>query len=325
MDRKQFDKLIDYAKLKGSTSVINEAKYQLFYDENEPFVDVQTIDEKLVRKSNSENKSVEIEGAKPLLMITESQNDICFGRLLAEMRRPPIKNKVNRMWYRINVCDSRITDDMVSKWIQLGTDSKIIPDSFEITYIKRENPKKEYYALTVINNVRKMSPPIFYLGAAFLRCLREKPNVVVGGLHLMEEVGIDPYIAFAFLHKYCVTGSGHMPLSIEASYGHEVCNNSIEELKIDAGLIIGLRRLIFSHKDESTMTNSHRFNCASTITSLRPHEIARINVNIYETMEPEFMKIMESEPGSKDEDAAIKRFANKKGNPNARQNYCART
>ena len=325
MDRKQFDKIIDYAKLKSNTSVINEAKYQLFYDENKPFVDIQVIDEKLVRKANSKDKSVEIEGAKPLLMLTESQNDICFGRLLGEMRQPPTKNKVNRMWYRVNVCDRRITDDMVSKWIQLGTDSKIIPDPFEITYIKRENPKKERYALTVINEVRKMSPPIFYLGAAFLRCLREKPNAVVGGVHLMEEVGIDPYIAFVFLHKYCVTGSGHMPLNIEVSYGHEVCNNSIEELKIDAGLIIGLRRLIFSHKNESTMTNSRSFNCANTIIKLRPPKIARVDVNIYETMEPEFMKIMECEPGSKAEDAAIKRFVDKKGNPNAEQNYCART
>lgn len=331
MDRKQFDKLIDYAKLKSSTSVINEAKYQLFRDENDPFVDVETIDEKLVRKSNSEGESVNIKGAKPLLMFTDARNDICFGRLLNEMSpgSASSKNKINRMWYRVNVFDTSITEDMVLKWVQIGMDSKMIPDSFEILQIKREKPgeeSKEHYVLTVTNNIQELSAPIFYLGASFLRCLREKPNVVVAGIHLMGDLGLDPYVSFVFLHKYCITGSGHMPVNVETSYGEKVEKGTIKNIKVDAGLIIGLRRLIFSYKnDEDKMGKADTFNCVSTIVGLRPPKIARMNVNIYETMEPEFMNILECEPGSKAEDKAIKSFVDKKGNSNARQNYCART
>lgn len=317
MDRKQFNQIVDYTKLIGGDSVINEVWYQLFRDNNDPFIDIQTVEEKIAREDLPAEEIVEA-GDKQIIMITDAKHDICFGRLLGEMSKKRSENhQINRMWYRINVVDHRITDKMVTRWIHLSKKHKFVPDSFEMIHVKREvSSTIKNYVLVVVNNVQDIPPPVFYLGASFLRCLREKPGAVVAGLHLMEEIGLNPYVAFVFLHRYCIQSLGHMPMNIEASYGQQVNQDTIDGITVPLGYILGLRRFIHSYEHSTKMTKETSFQCSDTISSLRPKELHGAYGNIYDTMEPKFTKILECAPGSKAENESMKDYVKVKGTSN---------
>ncbi len=318
LTKEELEKIIQYKKLQTVGHITDEVYYQLFEDHNKPPIDTNDIISNLIGETHKDvvdkNTKVKI-GSKEITTVTNGNRQICFGDFLKEIQNSKVKP--NRMWYRIDIPGGYgLTDKLVSRWIKLGKIHKFVPDSFEVVKIKREYPDKtDDFIAVIINNLLELDANKFYLGVAFLRYIRESPSSVIGGIHLMDDIGLDPYVAFVFNNAFTVHGEGHSPINVSKMYGREPSLNKT----VNLSWIIGLRRFIFeAPNDKNTFTDIGSFSCSNHIFKCSPKILSTITnrdvkeVSVYDTITSEFIKILECEPGSKEEDKAIKAFINKK-------------
>jgi hypothetical protein len=115
--------------------------------------------------------------------------------------------------------------------------------------------------------------------------MREMPGFVKSVLHLVKDVGINFYLAYAFATKTAITGSGHHILSDIRAYGsiykniYTECDGKItineeavikylSEVTISLRHAIGIQRFVSHPGKYDPRRQFGRFNCSRTIEGI---------------------------------------------------------
>lgn len=186
----------------------------------------------------------------------------CFGSMLSHMResgRYNVKYDVIR--------DPNATHDgfipilepiEVKKWFQITRKYRLLPKS--IRFFSKNT--SQY----IILNMKEWPISLSYMFLVIFRYVREDPGLVRAFVHLVDEVGIDPYAAFVAVHKCCTGTVGHSVLRQVRDY----MGTTMDKAKFDLAIARRVRKFVNDpwRYDDRDITKQHPYNLQNTIDSV---------------------------------------------------------
>lgn len=138
----------------------------------------------------------------------ENDNKSCFADFKNMM--PTFgnthKKSANRILY---ICDKKfgnvksylhLTDEEIERWVEMCKPNRLMPKNIGKHFLETMN---------YIVNLERVSYPRLYMYLTAARYIQEMPAFVRAMVHLVDEVGLDFFIAFGIASGYTATNSGH--------------------------------------------------------------------------------------------------------------------
>ena len=227
-----------------------------------------------------DNSDINTVSADTKRVFKGGRNDICLYSLLSDIRR----SKSNRMFFKLTTTIPTdayksdppiLTKEECESWITLAKKYKLLPPYIN-EEVLRETEKGAVKGTFIIDLNKTMSPALLYIYLSTIRNMREDPGLPKAVLYLVNELGMNFYLAYTFASLVVISGTGHHIVNLSRSYGLSNGTASMpiieEKVSIPMKTVIGIQRMLNnpSKYDERALTDKKDcgFNCDSTINSI---------------------------------------------------------
>ncbi len=181
--------------------------------------------------------------------VSIKNNAVCFARIRSDFKshnaassNPYYGDGINRtelpipnrVYYKI-IEDSGSRPELSQlekyKWIKICKENKLLPSYMPLSTAKTGE---------VVLNLEKLTPSLLYLYLSTARNIGENPGFIKGMVYLVTKLKMNFYIAFVFLSKVFISGSGHH--IIPAGFNRRTKPEEMDGIKVS--LMIGLSRFV---------------------------------------------------------------------------------
>ena len=165
-------------------------------------------------------------------MVVTYTNQACFGSTLSFMYS---EKKFNiKYTLAVDPKASKGSDRIpllepieIKKWFQITRKCKFIPKSVRFFSKQKDNQ-------FIILNLKEQPVSTFYMYLVMFRYVREDPGLVRAFVHLVDEVGVDPYVAMAAVHRFCTNTLGHSAIDHVRTYAESMSGiNENNKFRLD--------------------------------------------------------------------------------------------
>jgi len=112
----------------------------------------------------------------------------------------------------------------VKKWFQITRKAHLLPKS--VRFFSKNS--SQYIVL----NMKEWPLSLSYMFLVVFRYLREDTGLIRAFVHLVDEVGVDPYAAFVAVHRWCTNMTGHSALPKVRNYLEGASGNASFDLAL---------------------------------------------------------------------------------------------
>ena len=217
-------------------------------------------------------------------------SNVCFSGLFGQI----ITKEANRMYYKLQtVLPDRedyppiLTSEERSQWLALAKEHKLLPAYINENTIKDEKTPSGLAEGTFIIDLEDLAPSLLYIYLSTIRNIREDPGLPKAVIHLVNELGMNFYLAYVFASTIVLSNCGHHIIRLQrqygafeqkysAGYGCYVCtpptSDQLEEkISIPINMAIGIQRIVNDPKkydERVAMTCGGYFTCSSVIEKI---------------------------------------------------------
>ena len=126
-----------------------------------------------------------------------------------------------------------------------------------------------------IIDLKSLTPSLLYVYLSTIRNIREDPGLPKSVIYLVDELGMNFYLAYTFASGVVISTTGHHIMG-GRRYGMANSSKSMtsdeikEKIKIPLQSAIGLQRLVNDpqkYDDRDILKVGYNFNCCSSITA----------------------------------------------------------
>lgn len=215
-------------------------------------------------------------------------SNVCFSGLLRQI----INKKANRMYYTIETVlpspnkknyPPILTPEERVKWLVLAKEHKLLPEYINENSFITNKPPSEIAKATFILDLKDLTASMLYVYLSTIRNIREDPGLPKAVLYLVEEFGMNFYLAYVFASSIVLSSTGHHILNTQRAYGafKQVYDNRTgyaytpitspqinKTIETSVSTAIGIQRLVNDPNkyDKSNITKKDSyFSCNSTI------------------------------------------------------------
>lgn len=261
------------------------------------YIDVNILSPEYAHLDNSVNYGLFKDDGDPAIVpekgIAEvfkaaTYRNVCFSGLLKQI----IEKKANRIYYTIKTVlpssDQKnyppiLTPEERTEWLVLAKEHKLLPEYInEDSFVGGKLPG-EIAKATFILDLKDLTASMLYIYLSTIRNIREDPGLPKAVLYLVNELGMNFYLAYVFASSIVINSVGHHILSTQRAYGafKQVYNNRTgytytpitspqmnKMIETSIGTAIGIQRMVNdpSKYDKSNITKeSTYFSCNTTI------------------------------------------------------------
>ena len=228
-----------------------------------------------------DNSDINTVSADTKRVFKGGRNDICFYGLLGDIRK---SKGNNRMFFKLTTTSPTdsynsnppiLTKEECELWVALAKKYKLLPPYIN-EEVLRETEKGAVKGTFIIDLNKTISPALLYIYLSTIRNMREDPGLPKAVLYLVNELGMNFYLAYTFASLVVVSGTGHHIVNLSRSYGLSNGTASMpiieEKVSVPMYIVIGIQRMLNnpSKYDKRALTDKegHGFNCANTIESI---------------------------------------------------------
>lgn len=214
--------------------------------------------------------------------------NVCFSGLLTQI----ISKKANRMYYTVETVlpspsksnyPPILTPEERIKWLVLAKEHKLLPKYINEDSFTGGKSINDTAKATFILDLKDLTASMLYVYLSTIRNIREDPGLPKAVLYLVNELGMNFYLAYVFASSIVLSSCGHHILNTQRSYGafKQMYDNRAgytyapltstqmnEKIETSVGTAIGIQRLANNPNkyDKSSITKkSGCFSCNSTI------------------------------------------------------------
>ena len=254
----------------GYSHLANLVSYGVFTDKGDPAIVPEKIEE---------------------VFKTNTHSGVCFSGLLYLIKA----NKANRMFYKMQTVLPGIdkvdyppilTSKERSQWLNLAKDYKLLPEYINEDSMEDEKPPSELAKGVFIIDLEGLTPSLLYIYLSTIRNIREDPGLPKAVLYLVNEIGMNFYLAYVFASAIVMSTSGHHIIQSQRPYGvfkqkysnrfgyvYEPIDSSQlqKDVKIPVSTSIGIQRMLHApnkYDKKSVMTCAGTFLCNRIITGI---------------------------------------------------------
>lgn len=217
---------------------------------------------------------------------------VCFSGLIGRIR----STKSNRMFYTMETCPAPnanypalLTPEERSRWLAITKEYGMLPQYIDEEMVKdvKDSSRNQKAKATVIIDLKDLPLSLLYIYLSTIRNIREDPGLPKAVLYLVNELGMNFYLAYTFASAVTLNQVGHHILGIYRPYG--LCSEnwdgqkytysqvSLDKLdqKIQTPIktAIGLQRLLnnpkkYDKRDYMSDSNIYNFDCTTIINKI---------------------------------------------------------
>lgn len=189
-------------------------------------------------------------------------NAACFGSMLQYMRTSGRYNVKYVVKPDPNAGTTKyipmLTPIEIKKWFQITRLYRLLPKN--VRFFSKNSFQH------IIVNMKEWPISLSYMFLVVFRYVREDPGLVRAIVHLVDEVGIDPYAAFVVAHRCCTNTIGHSVLKDVRGYLSEIKADST----FDLALARKLRKFVNDpwKYDKRDVTRPYNYRLQTTIEEI---------------------------------------------------------
>ena len=216
-------------------------------------------------------------------------SNVCFSGLLGQI----ISREANRMYYTIKTVlpspskssyPPILTPEERIKWLVLAKEHKLLPGYINENSFVGDTPSSKLAKATFILDLKDLTASMLYVYLSTIRNIREDPGLPKAVLYLVNELGMNFYLAYVFASSIVLSSCGHHILSTQRSYGafKQIYDNRTgysytpitstemnEKIETSVSTAIGIQRMVNNpnkyDKSNITTKKGSYFSCNSTI------------------------------------------------------------
>lgn len=249
------------------THLDNLVNYGLFTDDGDPAI--------VPKKAASAFKAA-------------TYGNVCFSGLLRQI----ISKEANRMYYTVKTVlpspsksnyPPILTPEERIKWLVLAKEHKLLPKYINENSFVGDGSSSDLAKATFILDLKDLTASMLYVYLSTIRNIREDPGLPKAVLYLVNELGMNFYLAYVFASSIVLSSCGHHILNTQRSYGAfkqrydnragytyaPITSTEMnEKIETSVGTAIGIQRLVNNPNkyDKSNVTKKDSyFSCNSTI------------------------------------------------------------
>lgn len=212
---------------------------------------------------------------------------VCFSGLIGKIR----SNKSNRMFYTMETCQpsnkggpALLTPEERVRWLAITKEYGMLPQYIDEEMVKDVKGKAK---ATVIIDLRDLTLSLLYIYLSTIRNIREDPGLPKAVLYLVNELGMNFYLAYTFACAVTLNQVGHHILGIYRPYGlssekwdgkkytyNQVSLDKLDQkIKVPIKIAIGLQRLLndpkkYDKRDYMSDNKIYNFDCTNIISKI---------------------------------------------------------
>jgi hypothetical protein len=213
---------------------------------------------------------------------------VCFSALIESIRR----NKSNRMFYTMETCPAPSSDypDLLTpkervRWLSITKEYGMLPQYIDEEVVK--DTKGQEAKATVIIDLKDLPLSLLYIYLSTIRSIREDPGLPKAVLYLVNEVGMNFYLAYVFASAVILNHVGHHILGVYRPYGlcsekwdgkkylySQISLDKLEQkIHVPIKTAIGLQRLLnnpkkYDERDYMSDNKIYNFDCTTIIDKI---------------------------------------------------------
>lgn len=220
---------------------------------------------------------------------TSKYNDVCFSGLLKQI----ITQRANRMYYKLHTVlpagsyPPLLTFKERGQWISLAKEHKLLPSYINENTIEDEKDPSKLAKGTFIIDLEEITQSLLYIYLSTIRNIREDPGLPKAVLYLVNDLGMNFYLAYILASKVVMSTSGHHIISLNRSYGmfkqeydtkrcvytydSFTSDQLNEKVTVPINVAVGIQRVVNGSKKYDkriAITCGGQFECSSIIESV---------------------------------------------------------